>query len=336
MKVQRVIAFWKVFSILFLFTSYVHAGPALLFDAKNGNILYAEDEHDLWYPASLTKLMTAYIAFEEIKAGRLSFNDQLTSSVYANKQPPSKIGLPVGRQISLNLGLQALIVKSANDVAVMIAEKISGNVHAFAARMNETSKKLGMTRTKFYNPNGLPDGRQVTTARDMGLLAQALIKNFPEHKAFFKQIYVKIGKRKLRSHNDMLRKYAGADGMKTGFVCASGFNVVTSATRNNRRLVAVVLGSKTTALRRVRATKLLNYGFKIYDWKALYKQSAIGNIKEDKTDLRGPKNMRYRLTSTSCAGRRRVYKKKIKKKNKKAAIKKRKNKAKPRKVKKKN
>ena len=298
-----------------------HAGPALVFEAKTGNIIYQEDADRLWYPASLTKVMTAYIAFEEIKAGRLSLQDQITSSPHAAKQPPSKIGLPVGRQMSLDLGLQALIVKSANDVAVMIAEKISGDVKSFAKRMNETAKKLGMTRTKFYNPNGLPEGRQVTTARDMGLLAQATIKNFPEHAALFKQIYVKVGKRRLRSHNDMLRKYSGTDGMKTGFVCASGFNIVTSATRNDLRLVAVVFGARSSASRRVRATKLLNYGFAIHDWKKLYKTPIIGQ-NENIKDFRGPFNMRFTVASGGCRARYRPRKAKPKKIIKKKKIKK--------------
>ncbi len=294
------------------------AGPAIIFEAETGNIIYAEDANRLWYPASLTKMMTAYIAFEEIKAGRLALTDQLTSSIVSSRQAPSKIGLPVGRQMSLDLGLQALIVKSANDVAVMIAEKISGNIHDFADRMNQTAKKLGMSRTRYYNPNGLPDGRQITTARDQGLLAQAIIKNFPEHAPLFKQIYVHIGKRKLRSHNDMLRKYVGADGMKTGFVCASGFNVVTSATRNKRRLVAVILGATNSARRRVRAMKLLNYGFGIYKWKSLYEPVNIKDFSKGITDLRGPKNMRYTVASGSCnrraAIKRRQARNKLKKK----------------------
>lgn len=299
------------------------AGPAILFEAESGNIIYAEDANRLWYPASLTKMMTAYIAFEEIKAGRLSLTDQLTASVHSSRQAPSKIGLPVGRQMSVDLGLQTLIVKSANDVAVMIAEKISGNVHDFADRMNKTARKLGMNRTRYYNPNGLPDGRQITTARDQGVLAQAIIKNFPEHAPLFKQIYVHVGKRKLRSHNDMLRKYVGSDGMKTGFVCASGFNVVTSATRNKRRLVAVIMGATNSAKRRVRAMKLLNYGFGIYKWKNLYEPVNIKNSADGINDLRGPKNMRYTVASGSCNRRAAIKRRQARRKlNKKAAARK--------------
>lgn len=323
MRIRLLLAWLTVIFVSLMQPTVLQAaGPALLFDAKTGNILYQEDADRLWYPASLTKMMTAYVAFEEIKAGRLSLQDQLTSSRVSVRQAPSKIGLPLGRQMSLDLGLQALIVKSANDVAVMIAEKISGNVHNFAKRMNATAKKLGMTRTRYYNPNGLPDGRQVTTARDQGLLAMAIIKNFPEHADLFKQIYVHVGKRKLRSHNDLLRNYTGSDGMKTGFVCASGFNIVTSATRKKRRLVAVVLGGTSSATRRVRAHKLLNYGFGIYDWKALYEPVKIDTPLENHQDLRGPKNMRYKVSSWSCNGRARPKARKGKIRKKKAVKKK--------------
>ncbi len=315
MRIRLLLAWLTILWVSLIQTTNASAaGPVILFEPQSGNVIYAEDANRLWYPASLTKMMTAYIAFEEIKAGRLALTDQLTASITSSRQAPSKIGLPVGRQMSVDLGLQALIVKSANDVAVMIAEKISGNIHDFADRMNQTARKLGMSRTRYYNPNGLPDGRQITTARDQGLLAQAIIKNFPEHAPLFKQIYVKVGKRRLRSHNDMLRKYVGSDGMKTGFVCASGFNVVTSATRKNRRLVAVIMGAPNSAKRRVRAMKLLNYGFGIYKWKNLYEPVNIKDFKKGITDLRGPKNMRYTVSSSSCNRRAAVRKRKAKRK----------------------
>lgn len=292
-------------------TAYA-AGPAVLFEAGSGKILYAEDANRLWYPASLTKMLTAYIAFEEIRDGKISLKEHLICSPRANRQPPSKIGLPVGGQMTVKLGLEALIVKSANDVAVMIAEKVSGSVEEFAKRMNKTAKRLGMTKSRFFNPHGLPDGRQVTTARDMALLAQAIIRDFPQHAGLFTQTHVRIGKRKLRSHNDLLRTYKGTDGMKTGFVCASGFNVVASATRNNRRLVAVVLGAKSSANRRVRAKKLFNHGFENYEWKALFESKNLSELALE--DPRGPRNMRRRLRSWSCGNRpRRVAKRKTKK-----------------------
>jgi D-alanyl-D-alanine carboxypeptidase len=247
-----------------------HAGPALLFEANTEKVLYAEDPDLLWHPASLTKLMTAYLTFEAISKGELAMSDKITCSANANKQPPSKIGLPVGATMTVERALKVLIVKSANDVAVMIAEHVGGSEQGFIDQMNLAAKRLGMTRTNFVNPHGLPDKRQITTARDMALLTRAVLKEFPDYNDFFAMRSVKIGKRSLRSHNWMLRNYPGADGMKTGFICDSGYNVVASATRGDVRLVAVVMGARTGLSRRKRATKLLDHGFQRYEWKALF------------------------------------------------------------------
>ncbi|MGI9388183.1 MAG: D-alanyl-D-alanine carboxypeptidase family protein, partial [Methyloligellaceae bacterium] len=161
------------------------SGPALLFDASSGAIIYSDEPDTKWHPASLTKLMTAYLIFEEIRAGRLKMDDKIVTSKAAHRVQPSKIGLPVGGQMPVDVGLNTLIIKSANDVAIMFAEKISGNVPAFAARMNATARRLGMTRTNFVNPNGLHDPAQITTARDLGMLARAIIRDFPEHAVLF-------------------------------------------------------------------------------------------------------------------------------------------------------
>src|SRR5262245_10421292 len=156
------------------------AGPALLFDPANGRVLYAEDQDNQWFPASLTKIMTAYLVFEAIRDGTLSMEDKVTVSELAHSQAPSRIGLPVGAQITVELALQALIVKSANDAAIMLAEKIGGGSHeAFVARMNATAARLGMTRTHFVNANGLPAPEQVSTARDLAKLASAVVRDFP-------------------------------------------------------------------------------------------------------------------------------------------------------------
>ncbi|MGL4396126.1 MAG: D-alanyl-D-alanine carboxypeptidase family protein, partial [Hyphomicrobium sp.] len=143
------------------------AGPALLFDGSNGKVLYAEDADHLWHPASLTKIMTAYLTFEAIKDGKIRLDDKIACSLVANLQPPSKVGLPVGGELTVDLALQAVIVKSANDVTVMLAEAISGSETKFVARMNAAAQRLGMSRTHFVNTNGLPDPNQVTTARDL-------------------------------------------------------------------------------------------------------------------------------------------------------------------------
>ncbi len=246
------------------------AGPALVIEPKSGLVLYSEDADRLWHPASLTKLMTAYLAFEALRDGKLSLEDKVTCSKHARSQPPSKIGLPVGAEMSVELALKAVIIKSANDVAVMLAERIAGSEPAFVQRMNETAKRLGMTKTRFFNAHGLPHDQQVTTARDMAILARTILKEFPEHVGLFSLPSFKIGKRVLRSHNRLLRTFDGADGMKTGFICASGFNVVASATRNDLRVMAVVLGEKSSRARNARAARLIQHGFDFYGWKSMF------------------------------------------------------------------
>lgn len=250
--------------------SLASAAPALVFEPYNGAVLYAEDPDAQWFPASLTKLMTAYVTFQALKAGAVTPDTKVTCSQTAALQAPSKLGLPIGGSITLDIALKVLIVKSANDVAVMIAEAVAGSQAAFIARMNEAAQHLGMTRTHFTNVNGLPDERQITTARDLAKLARAIIVEFPEHADLFSSIQVQVGKKTMRTHNSLLVSFPGADGMKTGFICESGFNVVASATRDGRKLVAVVLGEPSVASRNDRATDLLEKGFRRYFWKSLF------------------------------------------------------------------
>lgn len=275
------------------------AGPALLFEASNGKVLYAEDVDKKWHPASLTKIMTAYLAFKELKSGRLTLKSKIKCSEVAHKEQPSKIGLPVGAEINMNLALQSLIVKSANDVAVMVAEAISGSVPKFVARMNATAKELGMTQTNFVNPNGLPAVQQITSARDMALLSQAVAKDFPEYAHYWKQSSFRIGKKRLRSYNSLLRTFEGADGLKTGFICDSGFNVVASATRDGRRLMAVVLGEPSGRARSIRAASLLEHGFQHYGWKQLFNTLNLKNMPKQ-ADTGAVQSIRHTVTSWSC------------------------------------
>ena len=265
---KRVFIVWlAVMAALSLGVKNAMAGPAILIDGGSGTVLYAEDQDHPWYPASTTKLMTAYLVFEDLRRGRIKLSDAVLQSERSIKEPPSKIGLPVGLGMSIELALQSLIIKSANDVAVMLAEKLAGSVENFARRMNRKAKELGMTSTHFANPNGLPNPNHFTTARDLAILAMAIWRDFPEHRDRFSHYYMKIGKRRLHSYNSLLRTFEGADGMKTGFICASGYNIVASATRNGRRLIAVVLGAKSPAQRARRTSDLLSYGFEYYDWK---------------------------------------------------------------------
>lgn len=248
-------------------------GPALVFDPKDGTVIYAEDADDHWHPASLTKIMTAYVTFKAVKAGKLKLDQRIPYSARAYEQPPMKLGLHVGATLTVDQALKALIIRSANDVAVMLAEAIGGSQMQFVSFMNETARELGMTRTTFVNPHGLPAPMQVTTARDLAKLARAAIRDFPEHIAYWSMFDARLGNIRIASHNGLLRSYTGADGMKTGFICDSGFNVVASATRDGRQIMAVVLGEATSARRTIRAAHLLEHGFEIYEWKRLLKQT---------------------------------------------------------------
>jgi D-alanyl-D-alanine carboxypeptidase len=227
-------------------------------------------------PASLTKLMTAYVAFEALKAGIITPETKLICSKKATEQAPSKLWLKEGEEITLDDALKALIVVSANDAAIMIAEGVAGSDEAFVQRMNETAQRLGMTHTHYVNVNGLPEEGQVTTARDLAKLARAIIIEFPEHADLFSTVQVQIGDKVIRTHNGMLVSFPGADGMKTGFICDAGYNIVVSATRDGRKLVAIVLGEQSLRSRRVRATDLLDNGFQRYFWKSLFGSSLDG------------------------------------------------------------
>jgi D-alanyl-D-alanine carboxypeptidase len=243
--------------------------------------------------------MTAYMVFKAIKAGKIRLDDKVVCTELANQQPPSKIGLPIGGELTVELALQALIVKSANDVAVMLAEKISGSELQFVADMNATARELGMTRTQFSNANGLPAFGQVTTARDLAKLARAVSAEFPEYSPYWAMTQMRIGKIRLSSHNGLLKTFEGADGLKTGFICDSGFNVVASATRYGRRLMAVVLGEPSGGERNIRAASLLEHGFQQLGWKQIFNQATIDNLPVP-PDARGPISVRSTIQSWDC------------------------------------
>ena len=288
--------------------SVSQAGPALLFDAGSGRVLYAEDHDHVWHPASLTKIMTAYMTFDAIKTGKLTLQSKIVSSELSTQQAPSKVGLPIGATMTVELALQALIVKSANDVAVMLAEAVAGNVEDFAKQMNATARRIGMTHTNFVNPHGLPAAEQLTTARDLGILAMAVLRDYPEYGSLWTQHDMRIGKRRLRTHNGLLRTYDGADGLKTGFICDSGYNVVATASRDGRRVVAVVLGEPSGAARTVRAAGLLEHGFQAAAWNDLAQPPhTIRTLPVPSDAKSAPTVVRNELANRECnGGRRRV------------------------------
>lgn len=233
----------------------------LLVEADSGKVLEAENATFPWYPASLTKLMTAYVTLKAVKDGRITLNTLYTVSPNAAAQSPSKMGFPPGTQVTVDNALKMLMVKSANDMAVLLAEGVGGSVDGFADMMNATARRLGMTQTRYVNPNGLPDDRQVTSARDMAILARAIIRDLPEYEYFVHVPAIRYGHRVIANFNKLIGRFPGADGMKTGFICSSGFNLVASATQNGRRLIAVVLGAPSSRARSIEAIKLLDRGF---------------------------------------------------------------------------
>jgi D-alanyl-D-alanine carboxypeptidase len=281
------------------------AGPALVFDATDGKVLYAEDQDDVWYPASLTKLMTAYLAFEALKQGTITLDTKLTQTEYSSSQPPSKIGLPIGAQMDVELALQALIIKSANDVAVMLADGIAGDQETFVGRMNATAKRLGMSRSHFVNPNGLPAPEQLTTARDLARLAQALLTDYPQFAPLWTMADMHIGRIRIRTHNALLKLYEGADGMKTGFTCDSGYNVVATATRDGHKLVAVVLGEASGKTRSLRAANLLEHGFQYRSWQAALKPVTLASLDAASEPRSVAVSVRDQVMGYACGGRKR-------------------------------
>jgi D-alanyl-D-alanine carboxypeptidase len=292
-------------------------GPALVFEATSGKVLYAEDADNQWYPASLTKMMTAYLTFQALKEGRLKLKSKISCSAAAHAEPPSKIGLPIGGELTVDKALQALIVKSANDVAVMLAEAVGGSQERFVKQMNATAKRLGMKRTHFVNANGLPAKKQVTTARDLAKLARAILSEYPEHDHYWSMLQMRLGKHRLRSHNGLLRSFKGADGLKTGFTCDSGFNIIASATRNGNRLIAIVLGDPSSAERNVRAKSLLEYGFRKYGWSQIFNYKTVDNMPMKPTAT-GVTSVRKTVVSWSCNPKKRRHRKRSARKRKKA------------------
>ena len=238
----------------------VHAATIVV-DAATGAVLAANEPTALWRPASLTKLMSLYVVFQEIAAGRISLDENLTISSYAAGMPPTSIGLAPGEHLTVRQAILATITRSANDAVVALAQRVSGDETSFAQRMTETARKLGMTGSVFRTASGLPDPEQTTTARDMAVLALALIHEFPQFYSFFSARSVEFRGGSLPTINAILSLYPGADGLKTGFTCGSGYNLVASALRGDRRIIAVILGGLTSDQRFREATDLLDAGF---------------------------------------------------------------------------
>ena len=229
--------------------------------ADSGDVLFDRYSTGRRYPASLTKMMTLYLLFEELDAGRLTLDSKLTISARAAGQPPSKLGLTPGTTIDVKTAIDALIVKSANDVAVVVAENISGSEWQFARKMTAKARALGMYRTTYRNASGLPNTKQVTTARDLATLGQRLIQDFPQYFSYFNDRSFVWNGRTYATHNGLLKTFTGADGLKTGYTRRSGFNLVTTAERDGRRLIGVVLGGRSSRTRDAHMREILANAF---------------------------------------------------------------------------
>jgi D-alanyl-D-alanine carboxypeptidase len=237
------------------------ADAVLLVDVESGKVISERNATYPWYPASVTKLMTTYVTLKAVRDHRIDLDGVFTVSPTAVAQNPFKMGFKAGTEVTVDNALKMLLVHSPNDIAVVLAEGVSGSIEKFAAEMNAEAHRLGMTQTNFVNPNGLPAEEQVTSARDLAILARALIFEFPEYDYYWHIASIRMGKRVFRNTNRLIDAYAGADGMKTGFTCGSGYNLVATATRGGKRLIAVVLGAKSSTSRAVKAAQLFERGF---------------------------------------------------------------------------
>jgi D-alanyl-D-alanine carboxypeptidase len=266
------------------------AEAVLLIDTDSGRVLHADNAGYPWYPASISKIMTTYVTLRAVKEGRIKLDTLISVSENALSQQPSKMGFPVGTRLTVDNALTILMVKSANDIAVVLAEGVSGSVEAFADEMNKTSARLGMTQSSWVNPNGLPADGQITSARDMAILARTMIREFPQYAHYWHTPSIKFGRRVMRNYNKLIDRYPGADGMKTGFICASGYNMVATATRNGKRLIAVVLGSSSGTQRAETAARLLEQGFQSNALAWL--TPSLGSVEAIPTIAAAPPNLR--------------------------------------------
>jgi D-alanyl-D-alanine carboxypeptidase len=277
----------------------LHAEARLVVEADSGRVLEAENATVPWYPASVTKLMTAYVTLKAVREGKVTLDTLFTVSPFASAQSPSKMGFRPGTQVTVDNALKMMLVKSANDMAVVLAEGVGGSVDGFSAMMNQTAQRLGMIQTHYVNPNGLPADDQVTSARDLAILSRAIIKDLPEYEYFVHIPSIQFGRRITQNFNRLIGRYPGADGFKTGFICASGYNLVASATRDGRRLIAVVLGASSGTARAVRAAQLLDRGFGSSNGLSWLKPS-LGTVDQLVPVDASPPNLRDEM----CGGKR--------------------------------
>src|SRR5712671_3062011 len=271
---------WIVVAAAFaIFVPRVAEAEALLVvEADTGKVLQADNATYPWYPASVTKIMTAYVTLKAVKEGRLSLDSLLTVSPVAASQSPSKMGFKPGTQVTVENALAMMMVKSANDMAVVLAEGVGGSIDGFSAQMNQTAQRLGMTQSSYVNPNGLPADGQITSARDLAILARAIIRDLPEYEYFVHIPSIRYGRKVTQNFNKLIGRYPGADGFKTGFICASGYNLVASATRNGKRLIAVCSARHPARCARCAPPNCSSAVLPITSWRGCGPRSAPSTI----------------------------------------------------------
>lgn len=280
---------------LFMWTA-AHATPVLVVDPENHQVLYEEDAGVPWYPASTTKLMSAFVVFEALKAGEVDLTTPVTMTRNATKQAFLESGLTLGRTMTLEDALFAMITASANDVAVAVAEAVAPDEATFVKRMNDAATRLGMSGSHFSNPNGLFDRSNYTTARDLAILGMEVDRLFPEYRRFFLASSVTIDGKEIKSNNLLLTRYKGTIGMKTGFLCASGRNIVGLAARDGKRVMVVVLGATTERERNERSAQYLTQAF---DGRLSSGAGRVDDLK-NRTDV-APQDMRVQLCTDKSA-----------------------------------
>ena len=258
---------------------------AMLVNAQTGEVLYARQADAPRYPASITKVLTLYLAFEQLAKGTMRADDPVVISKHAALQAPSKLGLKPGATIPLKTAIDVIATKSANDIAVAVAEHIAGSEQAFAAQMTATAKRLGMMSSQFVNATGLPDARQLTTARDIATLSRAIVRDFPQFYKVFSQVAVDYEGRTIENHNHLLTTLPGVDGIKTGYTAAAGFTLTASMAQNGTRLIAVVLGGPSRLARDGNVTNLLDTGFYVLGARARGERTTVAANLAEPEDL---------------------------------------------------
>ena len=260
---------------------------AILVDAKTGEVLYSRRADAERHPASITKVMTLYLAFEALARGDLHLDDRVLMSNHAAAQAPSKLGLRKGESIGVDDAIRVIATKSANDVAVALAEKLGGSEPHFAQLMNDKARELGMRETHFANATGLPEPTHITTARDIALLSMSVLKKYPKYYTYFSQQEFDWGKQKIANHNHLLGKLPGCDGIKTGYTVAAGYTLAASAIRDGRRLIAVVLGGPSTVARDGNVSALLDAGFDVLKRRANGERATVAASLDEPNDFPG-------------------------------------------------